>query len=145
MKCQNTQLYLQKAGNSNNDQTNDHVPNEKLKSLYNEVKASWMLKYGTTKFLLHHMNYILVEAWDAFKISDRKIIRYRFVKKKILPLISQNLTTNNQARDESIQVSSVTKNEEIYRISLHTVAPIKVHVVESTFFVCSNSYGLIKA
>ena len=79
MKCQNTQLYLQKAGNSNNDQTNDHVPNEKLKSLYNEVKASWMLKYGTTKFLLHHMNYILVEAWDAFKISDRKIIRYRFV------------------------------------------------------------------
>ena len=32
--------------------------------------------------LSHHMNSILVEAWDAFKVSARKFISYSFAKTK---------------------------------------------------------------
>ena len=65
-----------------------------------------MLKYGTTKFLPHHMNSVLVEAWEAFKVSDGNIIMDRFVKKNLPPLSPTNLTTNTQACDTFIQVSS---------------------------------------
>ena len=54
------------------------------------AKAAWMLKYGTEKFLPHHMNYVLVEAWNAFKVSDGNIIRDIFVKTKLPPLIHTN-------------------------------------------------------
>ena len=37
IECQNIQPFVLKTGNSFNDQTNDNVPNTKLKSLYNEV------------------------------------------------------------------------------------------------------------
>ena len=48
--------------------TNDNVPNAKLKFLYNMANSARLLKYGTTKFPTHHMNYVLVEAWDYFKM-----------------------------------------------------------------------------
>ena len=60
MNCRNIQAFLLKAGNSTNDQTNDNGSNAKLKSLYNEVKAAWMLKYGTEFSLPQHMNSVLV-------------------------------------------------------------------------------------
>ena len=62
MDRQNIQLLILKSGNSINDQPNDNGPNYKLKYIYNEVKYVWMLKYGTTKHLPHHINSILVEA-----------------------------------------------------------------------------------
>ena len=62
MDRQNIQLLILKSGNSINDQPNDNGPNYKLKYIYNEVKNVWMLKYGTTKHLPHHINSILVEA-----------------------------------------------------------------------------------
>ena len=71
-----------------------------------------MLKYGTKKFSSHHMNYVLVEAWYAFKMSAVNIIREIFAKKKLLPLSPPYLTTNTQAYAASIQVSSGAKTEE---------------------------------
>ena len=62
MEHQNIQPFVLKAGNSANDHINDNGQNTKLKYLYNEVKSVWMLKYGTTKMLPHHMNSILVEV-----------------------------------------------------------------------------------
>ena len=56
----NIQAFKLKVGDSINDQPNDNRTNSKLKSLYNILKAKWMLKYGTTRFQPHHMNYILV-------------------------------------------------------------------------------------
>ena len=79
-----------------------------MKSFYNVAKSAWMLKYVTTKFSPHHMNSILVEAWDAFKMSAGKITREIFAKTK-LPLSPTNLTTNTQACAASIQVSSGDK------------------------------------
>ena len=45
----------------------------------------------------HHMNSILVEAWDTFKVSAGNIIRDRFAKTNLPPLSPTNLTTNIQA------------------------------------------------
>ena len=58
MECQNTQPFVLKAGNSTNDRPNDNEPNAKLKSIYNEVKYVWMLKYGMEYFFtsLHEIH-----------------------------------------------------------------------------------------
>ena len=62
MEFQNIQPFVLKAGDYGNNHPNDNVTNSKLKSHYNEVKSVWMLKYGTTKMLPHHINSILVES-----------------------------------------------------------------------------------
>ena len=80
MKIKNTQPFILKAGDSINDQPNDNGPNSKLKALYNISKDKWMLKYGTTRFQPHHMNSVLVEAWEAFKVSYVNIIVDSFNK-----------------------------------------------------------------
>ena len=59
MKCRKIQPFLLKAYDSIKDQTNNNGPNEKLKYLYNVTKSTWMLKYGTKKFLPRHMNSVL--------------------------------------------------------------------------------------
>ena len=104
----NIQPFILKYGNSINDQPNDNVPNAKLKSLYTVAKSVWIPKYGTTKFSPHHMNSVLVEAWDAFKMSASNIIRDSFAKTKILPLRPPNLTTNTQAYSASSQQDTMT-------------------------------------
>ena len=38
-----------------------------------------MMKYGMKKFQPHHMELILVEAWDAFKVSVGNIVRDSFI------------------------------------------------------------------
>ena len=82
-------------------------------------------------FLPHHRNYVLVESWDAFKASSSNIIRYSCVKTMIPPFSPPNLTTNTQACDAFIQVSSGANYEEINNISRHTVAPIELKVTRT--------------
>ena len=105
------QPFVIKSGDYINDQTNDNVPNTKLKSIYNVKKSAWMLKYGTTKFSPHHMKSVLVEAWYAFKMSAGNIIRDIF-EKKLPTLRPPNLTTNIRACAASIQVSLGTSMNE---------------------------------
>ena len=85
MECCNIQTFVLKGGDSTNGQPNDNVPYSKLKSLYNDVNAVWILEYGTSKLLPCHMNSILVEAWETFKVSAGNIIREIFVKTNLLP------------------------------------------------------------
>ena len=113
MEHQNIRTFLLKAGNSINDQTNYNIPNAKLKSLHNEVKYYWIMKYGTTKMLPHHMKSILVVAWDAFNMSAGKFIRDSFEKTKLHPLSPPNLTMNTQTCSASEQVPYVSKADEI--------------------------------
>ena len=109
MMRKNIQPFVLKYGDSITNQLNDNGPNAKLKSLYNVANSAWMMKYGTRKFSLHRVNSILVEAWDAFKMSAGNIIRYRFEKKSYPPLIPPILTINTHACAASIQVSSGAK------------------------------------
>ena len=81
MKCRNIQIFVLKGGNSTNYQTNDNGSNTKLDPLYNDMKAAWILNYGTKEILPQHINSILVEAWYAFKVSDGNNIMGGFVKK----------------------------------------------------------------
>ena len=64
-----------------------------------------MLKYGMTQFLPHHMNYVLVEAWYAITVSTGNIAKDVFARKKLLPLIPPNLTTNTQEYFASVKLS----------------------------------------
>ena len=57
----NIQPLLLKSGDSSNDHNSNNGTNGKLKSIYNGVKSSSMLKYGIKKTSPHHMNLILVE------------------------------------------------------------------------------------
>ena len=52
MECQNIQRFSLKSGDSINEHPNDNWKNTKLKYLYNEVKATWMLKYWMKVFYL---------------------------------------------------------------------------------------------
>ena len=131
MMCKNIQPFVLKSIDSINDQPSDNGPNAKLKSLYNVAKSAWMLKYGETKFSPHHMKYVLVEAWDALKMSSGNITRDIFVKTNLPPLSPPKLTKNTQACAASTQVSSVSKAEEINNISRQTFAPIKLQVTST--------------
>ena len=91
MMCKNIQPFVLKSGNSTNDQTNDIGPNSKLKSLYNVANSKWLVNYVTTKCSPHCMNSVLVESWDAFKVSVGNIIRDTFLKIMLLPLIPPDL------------------------------------------------------
>ena len=124
INCRNIQTFVMNSVNSINYQPYYNGPNSKLKSLYNVEKAVWMLNYGTTKFLPRHMKYVLVESWDAFKISAGNIIRDIFSKTNLPPLVSPGLTTNTQAYAASIQVSSESKAQINQQYISHTVAPI---------------------
>ena len=86
-----------------------------------------MLKYGTTRFQPHHMNSVLVEAWDAFKVSSGNIIVDSFSKTCLLPLIPPNMITNTQAMVASVQTSS----KGINWIAEDTVAPIQLQVTST--------------
>ena len=109
MMCKNIQSFVIKSDDSIKDHPNDNGPNAKLESIYNVAKSECMMKYGTKTFSPHHMNFVLVEAWDAFKMSAGNIIRDSFAKTNLPPLSPPNLTTNNQACAASIQVSSGAK------------------------------------
>ena len=62
------------------------------------AKAVWILKYGTIKFLLYHMKFVLVESWDALKVSYRNITRDSFAKTKLPPPPSDLLTSQQISR-----------------------------------------------
>ena len=84
---QKIQPFVLKSGNSINNQPNDNGTNAKLKYVYNVASIVWMLNYGTTKFSPHHMKSVLVEAWDAFKMSAGNKIRESFAKTKLPPSV----------------------------------------------------------
>ena len=85
------------------------------------------------KVLPHYMKSVFVEAWDTFKVSDGNIIRDRFVKTKLPPLIPTKITTNTQACDAYIQVSSGSRYEQINEISHRKVSPIDVQVTITNY------------
>ena len=118
-------------GDSGNDHPNGNGSNAKLKSLYNGVKASWMLKYGTKRFLPRRMNSTWVEVWYAFKLPAGNIIREIFVKTKLLPLSPPNFSTNTHTCVASIQVSSGTKSEDINATAHQSTKHIKVQEIRT--------------
>ena len=102
MQRKNIHPFILKAGNSINDHPNYNRSNSTLKSLYNFLKAKWILKCGITRFQYHHMNSVLVETWEAFMVSSVNIIVDRLSKTHLPPLISPNMIKNTQSCVSSI-------------------------------------------
>ena len=127
MQSKNIQPFILKVGDSINNQPNDNGPNSKLKALYNILKAKWMLKYGTTRFQHHHMNSVLVKAWEAFKVSSDNIIVDIFAKTHLLPLSPPNMIKNTQACVAFVQTSS----KGINQISEDTLAPMQLQLTRT--------------
>ena len=127
MQSKNIQPFILKVGDSINDQPNGNKPNSTLKALYNISNDKWMLKYGTTRFQPHHMISVLVETWEAFKVSAGKIKGYSFAKTHIPPLSPPNIITNTQACVASVQTSSKGFNH----IAEDTLASIKLQVTRN--------------
>ena len=86
-----------------------------------------MVKYGTTRFQPHHMNAVLVEAWDAFKIESGNIIVDSFAKTHLLPLSPPSIITNTQAMVASVQ----TYSKGVNLIAEVTVAPIQLEMTRT--------------
>ena len=86
-----------------------------------------MLTYGTARFQPHHMNYVLVETWEAFTVSYGNIIKDSFAFSHLLPLSPTNMITNTQACVASVQTSS----KDINQISEDTLEPIKFQVTST--------------
>ena len=86
-----------------------------------------MLKYGTTGFQPNHMNYVTVEAWEAFTVSSGNIIRDSFAKTNLPPLSPPNMITNTQACVASVQKSSKYLNQ----IAEDTLEPINFKVTRT--------------
>ena len=59
--------FILKAGDSNNDQTNDNGTKLKLNRYYGIAKVKWHRQHGTIKFTPAHMNYVLVYMWHLFQ------------------------------------------------------------------------------
>ena len=64
------QSFTLKTGDSVHGQTNDNGPNTKLKNFYDKKRRNWMRHHGKLKVTPPHMNYVLVETWEAFKLSS---------------------------------------------------------------------------
>ena len=86
-----------------------------------------MLNYSIMRFQPQHMKSVLVEAWDAFKVSYGNIIVDSFAKTHLLPLSPPNMITNTQAMVASVQTSS----KGINQISEDTVASIQLQVTRT--------------
>ena len=49
------------------------VQKKNLKNFHGNKIMNWTRKHGTLKFTPPHMNYVLVETREAFKLSSAKI------------------------------------------------------------------------
>ena len=80
------QSLIIKSGESMHEQPNDNGPKLKPKNLYGNERMNWMGKHGTIKFTPYHINYALVETWEALKPSSTTITQKYSKKTHLLPL-----------------------------------------------------------
>ena len=65
----NIQSFILRAGDYLNDQEKYNIPNTKFKNFYGNARMTLMRHHGTLNFSTPHMNSILVETWEIFKLS----------------------------------------------------------------------------
>ena len=74
------QSLIIKVGYYVHDQPKYYGPNMKFKNFYGNERINWMRHHETLKFTPPHMNSVLVETWEAFKVSSTKITQKYFMK-----------------------------------------------------------------
>ena len=91
------QYFILKAFKSVNDQSNNNGPNLKLKSLHVSARMNWIRDHVNLKCKSFHMNSVLVETSETFKLSSAKITLEACKKTQLCPLSLEEKGTNNQA------------------------------------------------
>ena len=82
----------------------------------------WIRKYETLKCTKDHMNYILVETWEYFRLSSSTITQEYIKKKNIIPLSQPEKGKNNHDFLADTQTSKAQKADETESIAKSIVA-----------------------
>ena len=80
LRRNNIQCFILKTGDYVHEQPNNNGPSISLHNVYGNERMNWMIDRGTLKFSTPHTNSLLVETWEAFKISSEKITQNAFKK-----------------------------------------------------------------
>ena len=96
IRSQQISPFNLKAGNSTNFQTNENVPNLKLKRYYGKEKLKCQRQHGTIKFTHALTNSVLVEMWHLFQQKPASVFIEAFKKTNLPPLYSPDHDTNTQ-------------------------------------------------
>ena len=91
------QYFIQEAGDSVNYQPNDNDPNMGINKWCSDSIMNFMSHHVTLRFIPPHMNSVLVETWESFKLSSTTITHKSFKKTHLLPLSLPDIGTNHQA------------------------------------------------
>ena len=78
------------------------------------------------------MKYVLVDTWEAFKLSYATITYSNFKKTNLFPLYPLYIDTNHQACLASTQQSNREKVDDIRRIAKASVTPIEMEKSRTT-------------
>ena len=92
--------------------------------MYGNARMNWMRHHGTLKFITSHMNSVLIEIREAFKISSKTITQKFFKKTHLLLLYPLDIGTNHQDCPASTQQSNLEKADEVVCIANVSIAPI---------------------
>ena len=68
IRINHIQYFIIMEGDSVNDHTNNNGPKLKLNNYYGNKRMYWKRKHGALKFTPAHMNGIIVETLEAFKL-----------------------------------------------------------------------------
>ena len=132
LRRHNIYYFILKAGYSVHDQPNDNGKNMKLNNLYGNAIMNWMIHHVTLKFTSSQMNYVLVETWEAFKISSATITHKAFKNTHILPLSPPYIGFNHQACLDGSQQSNRYIVDDIGRIEKESITPINMEEFRTT-------------
>ena len=91
----NIQSFILKASDYVHDQPSNNGPNMKLKILYGNARINCMRHHVTLKFILAHINSVLVETWEIFKLSSATITQKYFKKTHLIPPPLTDIGTNH--------------------------------------------------
>ena len=91
-----------------------------------------MRHHGTLKSTPPHMNYVLAETSESFKLSSATITYKSLKKKHLLHLYPPEIRTNHQACLSGTKQSNIEKAGEIARIVKVSIAPIDMEAVRTT-------------
>ena len=106
-----------------NDQPKDNSPNLKLKHFYGNARTNFIRKHGNLKFTPDHMNDILVENWEYFKLPSAIITQEAFKKTHLLPLYPPDKGTKHQACLAATQTPNGKKADDVEPIAKYRIAP----------------------
>ena len=90
------------------------------------ARMNCMRHHGTLKFITSHMNSVLIEIREDFKLSSMTITQKFFKKTHLLPLHPLDIGTNHQDFPAGTQQSNLEKADEIVCTENVSIAPIEM-------------------